>query len=396
MNLAENASEGILIGVGNGNHVYANQKASEITGYTIEKLLKTSIKDLAHHDEINELMERYESRIAGEPLSTTYETRIIRKDKEIIPIELTATKTIWNGQPADMVLFHDISHQKKAREELQRANFYNRNLIEASLDPMVTIGPDGKITDVNEATLNITGCLRDELIGSDFSDYFTDPEKAREGYQQVFKKGFVRDYPLEIKNKDNHVTPVLYNASLYKDEFGKVGGVFAAARDITELKQIENINQARSRLLEFANSHSTDELLSVTLDEIEALTGSNIGFYHFLQGDQKTLALQNWSTNTLNMCTAEGKGSHYDIDQAGVWVDCVRKRRPIIHNDYYSLPHRKGMPEGHSPVIRELVVPIFRGNIIKTIIGVGNKSTDYDEKDIEIVLQLGDLSYDIV
>lgn len=170
-----------------------------------------------------------------------------------------------------------------------------------------------------------------------------------------------------------------------------------AMRGRIERKRAENIMQARLRLLEFANSHSTDELLTATLDEIEALTGSTIGFYHFLESDQKTLSLQNWSTNTLKtLCTAAGKDSHYDIAQAGVWVDCVHERHPVIHNDYPSLPHRKGMPEGHAPVVRELVVPIFRGGLIKAIIGVGNKPTHYNDSDIEIVSQIGDLSWDIV
>jgi PAS domain S-box-containing protein len=112
-------------------------------------------------------------------------------------------------------------------------------LIEANLDPLVTIGPDGKITDVNTSTEAVTGRFRNELIGTDFLDYFTEPEKAKEGYQHVFKEGTVRDYPLEIKNEDGRIVPVLYNASVYKNEAGEVIGVFAAARDITERKKAE-------------------------------------------------------------------------------------------------------------------------------------------------------------
>jgi PAS domain S-box-containing protein len=147
-------------------------------------------------------------------------------DKENIPILLNGT-------------VQDITERKKVEETLELANAYNRSLIEASIDPLVTIGPNGKITDVNNSTEFITGYSRYELIGTDFSDYFTEPKKAREGYQHVFQKGLVRNYPLEIQHKNGNITPVLYNASVYRDKAGKVVGVFAAAHDITELKKVE-------------------------------------------------------------------------------------------------------------------------------------------------------------
>jgi len=118
-----------------------------------------------------------------------------------------------------------------------RLTQYARSLIEASLDPLVTISPEGKITDVNEATVKVTGVLRDKLIGTDFSNYFTEPDRARAGYRQVFDKGFVTDYPLTIRHVDGRLTDVLYNASVYKDVGGSVLGVFAAARDVTAQKQ---------------------------------------------------------------------------------------------------------------------------------------------------------------
>ena len=137
---------------------------------------------------------------------------------------------------------------KRAQEALRQANAYNRSLLEASLDPLVTIGPDGKITDANAATEVVTGCTRATLIGTDFSDYFTDPEKARAGYQQVFREGFVRDYPLELRHRDGRITSVLYNASVYRDESGDVVGIFAAARDITQRRQAEEaLRQSEQR-----------------------------------------------------------------------------------------------------------------------------------------------------
>jgi PAS domain S-box-containing protein len=143
-----------------------------------------------------------------------------------------------NGEITGAIIVNqDITKRMETQEALRSANAYNRSLIEISLDPLVTISPDGKIDDVNTATEVVTGLSRDALIGTDFSDYFTDPAKARAGYKLVFDQGFVRDYELEIRHKDGGLTPVLYNASVYRDERGKVRGVFAAARDISKREQ---------------------------------------------------------------------------------------------------------------------------------------------------------------
>ena len=92
---------------------------------------------------------------------------------------------------------------------------------------------------MNEATEAATGYPRAELIGKDFADYFTNPQAAREGYERVFREGFVRDYALEIRHRDGHMIPVVYNAAIYRDEAGGVAGVIAAARDITARKRAE-------------------------------------------------------------------------------------------------------------------------------------------------------------
>ncbi|MCL5024402.1 MAG: PAS domain S-box protein [Nitrospirae bacterium] len=130
-----------------------------------------------------------------------------------------------------------IVEREQSETQLRLASSYSRSLLEASLDPLVTISPEGKITDVNEATVKVTGVSAKDLIGADFSNYFTEPEKANQGYRQVFEKGFVTDYPLTIRHAAGQLTHVLYNASVYKDAEGKVLGVFAAARDITALRQ---------------------------------------------------------------------------------------------------------------------------------------------------------------
>lgn len=170
---------------------------------------------------------------------------------------------------------------KESEARYRLANLYNRTLIESSLDPLVAIGLNGKITDVNQATEVATGCRREELIGTDFSDYFTEPERARAGYRQAFREGQVRDYALNLRNIDGRVIPVIYNASVYRDNAGQVIGLFAAARDITELKRLEAEKEnyeAQYRQLQKAESlgrmagaiaHNFNNLLGVVLGNLE-------------------------------------------------------------------------------------------------------------------------------
>jgi PAS domain S-box-containing protein len=187
-----------------------------------------------------------------------------------------------------------------------------------------------------------------------------------------------------------------YGTVSKKDDNGTPLMVLGFVLDINERKRHESITSSRLHLIEFSLKHSLDDLLEETLNQTEILTGSKIGFYHFVEDDQISLTLQNWSTRTKrDFCKAEGKGLHYPISDAGVWTDCVKNRKPVIHNDYPSLMHKKGLPEGHAPVLREIVVPVFRGNKIKAILGVGNKATDYTDWDLETVSLFADIVWEI-
>jgi signal transduction histidine kinase/CheY-like chemotaxis protein len=149
-------------------------------------------------------------------------------------------------------------------------------------------------------------------------------------------------------------------------------------------------------LTEHAPGHSLSEVLQKTVDEACEIASSPIGFYHFVTPDEKGLILQAWSTRTrAEYCKAEGEGLHYPVERAGVWADCIRKREPVIHNDYASVEGRRGLPEGHAALIRELVVPIFREGKIVAVLGVGNKSNHYTSRDVEMVTFLADVAWEV-
>jgi PAS domain S-box-containing protein len=178
----------------------------------------------------------------------------------------------------------DITTRKHAEEKLRSLNAYNRSLIEANLDALVTITPDGKIGDVNAVSEAITGFTRGELIGTDFHSYFTDPVKARAGYQQVFETGSVRNYELEIQHKDGHITPVVYNASIYRDVAGQVIGVFAAARDITERKQAEQMLERQNQeLLALSTAERNARQIAETLSAISLSLTQTLEFEAILK-----------------------------------------------------------------------------------------------------------------
>ena len=187
-------------------------------------------------------------------------------DWNVLPVKET------DGRVSGLVFtLIDISARIHAEAELRRALSYNRSLIEASLDPLVTISPDGKITDTNAATEMATGLLREELINTDFSEYFTEPAKARSGYLQAFREGKVMDYALEMRHRDGRAMPVLYNASIYRDEAGNVKGIFAAARDITELREAERRNTVTNNLLKlFTQTYSRKVYLDSAIEIIRS------------------------------------------------------------------------------------------------------------------------------
>ncbi len=238
-NIVETTNEGVWTFNAVSETTYVNEKMAEMLGYNREEMIGRFIWDFADEKDKGIFQVKLANRKRG--IDEVYELKLIHGDGSHFWVLISA-KAFFDecGKFAGSLgMFTDITERKKMEEALRLSNIYNRSLIEASLDPLVTIGHNGKITDVNGTTEHVTGYSRNKLIGTDFSDYFTEPEKARMGYQQVFTDGEVRDYPLEIQHKDGHLTPVLYNASIYRDENGEVIGVFASARDIAGLKKAE-------------------------------------------------------------------------------------------------------------------------------------------------------------
>jgi len=256
----------------------------------------------------------------------------------------------------------------------------------------------------NERWAEILGYTLEELSPVSIETWkeLAQPDDLKASYELLEKhfKGELEYYSHEVRlrHKNGHWVWVRDRGKVITwSDAGKPLIVMGTHQDITKRKLEEEIKEARFRLLQFANDHTLAELLQATLDEAEQLTDSLIGFFHFVAPDQLSISLQAWSSNTRqNMCKADVTESHYPVDHAGVWADCIRERRETVHNDYPTLPGRKGLPEGHAPVTRELVVPVMRNDMIVALLGVGNKPEDYIERDSKALLTLADFAWDII
>ncbi len=300
-------------------------------------------------------------------------------------------------------------HQKRYYRTLYRAEAGLRASLErqsitlkAIGDGIITTDIQGKVELMNPVAEALTGWPQTEACGRPLDEVFhIINEETREPVPNpvtmVLKDGVVvglANHTILIA-RNGIERPVADSAAPVHDTDGTITGVVLVFREQTKERQANRFIQVRLALQEFAATNSLEALLTKILDETGALVYSPIGFFHFVEEDQKTLSLQQWSSRTrLEFCRAvAGRGMHCDIDQAGVWGDCIRQKRPVVHNDVASLPHKKGLPEGHAGVVRELVVPIVQGEKVVAVLGVGNKPEPYTESDVEMVSYLAGMAW---
>ncbi len=296
-------------------------------------------------------------------------------------------------------LHHIEETERAARRQSEiRATLYGIG------DGVISADRQGRVVRMNPVAEHLTGWTEAEARGRPVDEVFRITQEQTRAHvdnpvARVLSEGAIvglANHTLLV-SKDGKETPVADSAAPVMDSQGQVIGAVLVFRDQAEERLGKRLMETRLAFFEYAQRHTLDELLTYVLDEVSLFVDSPIGFFHFVNPDQKTLFLQQWSSRTLQeFCSTEGKGMHYGIEQAGVWVDCVHAKRPVIHNDYSSLPHRRGMPEGHAEVVRELTVPVMRDNKVAAIVGVGNKPTDYTEKDAEVVSYLADVAWEIV
>ena len=299
-----------------------------------------------------------------------------------------------NGDMLGVVLvFRDQSAERTAKRALEQSEARLRAMIAAIPDLIFRIDHEYRFLDYQVSDPGRLMLPPEQFLGKRTFEVL--PAEIAEGGARAVDRALssgvmqVYEYTLDLPEGrawfEQRIAPI------------SATEVIAITRDISDIRRNEAVMQARLRLLEFANDHPLGDLLTKTLDEVGALVNSPIGFYHFVERDQRTLSLQAWSTRTTQeFHIADGRGSRYTLDSADVWADAVRQRQPVIRNDYTGMPDRRGLPTGNAPLVRELVVPILRRDQVVAILGVGNKPANYTSEDVALVSYLADVAWEIV
>src|SRR4051812_42487929 len=210
---------------------------------------------------------------ASRGIEDIYELTYFRKDGSRFPavVSVTALRDAQDAIIGYLLIGTDNTARKQVEEErmkldqrLRDQHFYTRSLIESNIDAIMTTDPRGIITDVNKQMEALTACTRDELIGAPFKNYFTDSARAEAGINRVLNEGKVTNYELTARARDGTLTVVSYNATTFHDRDRRLQGVFASARDMTELKQIEQALQQKNLELEAASRMKSEFLANMS------------------------------------------------------------------------------------------------------------------------------------
>lgn len=290
------------------------------------------------------------------------------------------------------VVQQELDERTRAEIALRTSETHYRELTDSITDVFFEMDQNLCYTHWNKASEKLTGIPEVSALGRSMHEVMGVSEEQTR-IEKIYESVLLSQHPTTFE------THLSFNNQISAHEvtaYPSTRGVAVVAKDVSERKRSEIILQKRFELMEYAARHTLLETMQRTVDEVVDLTGSHIGFFHILAADQTTPGLQIWSTKTLSLFNIPvSEGEHQAVEQAGVWAEAVRQRRAIIHNDYESMPNKKGLPTGHAPLIREIVIPVIRNETILAVLGIGNKPEEYTQQDLEIAERFTDYAWDI-
>jgi two-component system, NtrC family, sensor kinase len=389
----DHAAVMLLVEPDSGRIVDANQAAANFYGWPKKKLCSMFIQEIntLPSEEVKRAMQDIRS---SRKIYNCFQHR--NADGSLRDVDVFSTKIKIDRKELLYSVIHDVTKKLSIERKLQESEERFRSMFEDHCACMLVVDPEtGRIVDANQAAsdfygwpinrlreMNITdiNCASTDFVRSDIRQWGA----LKHRYVVANHKradGSIRDVEIFAKKLDIKGRALIYDI----------------IHDITERQRLASLAAIRVNLLEKADILGTEELLRIILDQIEEAMDSSLGFCFFIAKDQKRMSLQAVSTNTSTvMHDVKEKLDRYDLDKAGVWAEAIKERKPLIHNDYASLGHRKGLPAGHAEIKREIVVPVIRNEQVVAAFGLGNKLFDYGEEDAKWLTVVADMVWDII
>jgi two-component system sporulation sensor kinase A len=392
INIIENTNDLIYIMDGNGVIKFINNRVVEKLGYTRKNIIGRSFSKFVNPPSFKNAAKVFERQVKGEEVGT-FELELVAKNGDTSTVEIREILKRENGRIVEIYgIGRDISIRRRAEEALRREKDRAQQYLDIADVILIVLDATGAVTLINKKGCEILGYPEGDILGKNWFDHYI-PEQSRGEVKKVFARlmsgtvqqnRYVEDF---VVCRDGTRKAIGWHNTLVTDEKGKIIGTLSSGQDITESKRARDVLSLNERrlegLLQLTRMTQTCErdIIQYALDLGVDLTGSTIGYFHFVNPNQIDLSLFTWSRDVSKNCKAV-KDDQYPIEAAGIWMDSFRERKPVIHNDYQNLPKKKGYPKGHIHVTSHMSVPVFDGETIIAVAGVGNKELAYDETDV--------------
>lgn len=372
----------IVITTLDGSIEYVNQAFTATTGYTLEEVIGKDPRILKSGQTQKKVYKDLWNSIMngkvwhGEFVNKKKNGELYYENATIAPIK-----------DNDGIITHfvaikeNVTSKKFDQQNLKKSQERYKLLADISQEGIL-IFENGLVVDTNQSFHRITGFDKSKVLETDPLPMLFSQESV-----EVIKEKIetLYNFPFEItgirKDRTNYPAELEIKQLKYQGRDLMV----TSLRDLSYRKRLEEVLRSSLRLTEMISDKTENQIIEWGLEEAVRLSDSNIGFFHYVNDDQFTINLHVWSKQTLENCDVPEKKLHYPISQAGTWVDSFHERKPVVHNDYLGLRTKKGLPEGHFPLVRYISLPVIEGNKVKIIFGVGNKLDIYNQFDVDVL-----------
>jgi PAS domain S-box-containing protein len=377
----QNPASIVITGI-DGSIEYVNSAFTINTGYSSEEVLGKDPKILKSGLTPQSTYRLFWNTIIS---GNTWQGEFINKKKNgKIFYEHATVAPIFdsNGEITNFVAIKEnITQQKFKEQELNDSRKRFQMLSDISLEGIMVFENE-LVYDVNKSLGEITGYSPEELLGTDPLVKLVDANSIQEIKEKI--KTAIH-HPFEAKGVKKNGQQYPVELEIRHLNYSERNLKIIALRDISYRKRVEDVLRSSLELAEMLANNTEKQIIDHGLEEAVRLSESKIGFFHFVNEDQETVTLHTWSKETLKNCNIPEILTNYPVSEAGTWIDSFHEKKAIIHNDYKSLPHKRGLPEGHFPLIRYVSLPVIEDDKVKIIFGVGNKTEDYNQFDVDIL-----------